>query len=389
MDPKDEKLHSDNPRRHLRPYVIGAIACILLVLFLLGYVPRLRQSSQLQKEASAQEVNHVTVFTAEPNKKPIELILPSSLQAIRITPLWSRSNGYLSNFYVDIGDRVKEGQLLAVIDTPEVEQQYEQAKSDLINAIARLEIAQISNDRWQKLYATNSEAVSKQEVDQRKSDFDAALASVNASKSNVNRLEKILSFNNIVAPFNGTIIERDVDIGSLITAGSNGNPQQLYRIAQDDILRVFVNVPQPYFRMIHEGVPAQIMVGEYPDRIFKGEVVRTAGALDPVARTLLTEIHVNNKDGALLVGLYADVKFSFLPDNTTYIIPTSALMIRGGKNQVAVVENNDTIKVKDISIGRDFGKTIEIISGLATGDVVVTNPNEKMVNGAKVQIEKH
>lgn len=386
MEPEQQQNPTPPPSKKARPLLIGGIAVLIICAIVFGFVPRLAQWKKIEKIASDPKLPSVSIMEVKAETKPIDLVLPSTTDGIHITPIWARTDGYLSEFLVDIGDRVKSGQLLAVIDTPEVDKQLLQARADLQSAIAKLEIARITAQRWEKLYSSNPQAVPQQEVDERAATFHSAEADVKAFQENVDRLEKIKGFQKIYAPFDGTIIERNIDIGSLITAGSNGNPQQLFKIAQMDILRVFVNVPQSFFRLIKDGVTADVLIKEFPSRTFKGTVARTAGALDPIARTLLTEVHIDNTDHALMVGLYAEVHFSLIPDVAYFIIPTQALIIRTGEPKVAIIDDKNIVSMVPVTIGRDFGKTIEVTSGLNQNDKLITNPSERIKRDIKVQV---
>ncbi len=360
------------------------IFLIFLVLFLGGLFPRLGRWKEIKDEAENDSLIKVSVMTLTPLRQPIELILPSATQAMHFTPIWARTNGYLTRFLVDIGDKVKEGQLLAEIDTPEVDRELLQARADLESAKAKLDIASISAKRWTDLYQLNAQAVPHQEVDERMSTLHSAEGNVKAAEANVQRLEKVQGFNQIYAPFKGTVTERNIDVGSLITAGSNGNPQQLFTIAQMDPLRVFVNVPQSYYRMIKDGLETKIRIQEFNNQFFKGTVVRNAGALDPIARTLSTEIHIDNKDGRLMAGLYAEVIFSLIPEASYFIVPTKSLIIRNQAPQAAILDKENRIKLVSVTIGRDYGKSIEIVSGLNEEDRLITNPSPSIVEGVQV-----
>lgn len=367
--------------RHLVPFII---LLLLLALFAAGLFPRLGVWREIETLAEQNIPIKVSTMTLTPLRQPIELVLPSATEAMHFTPIWARTNGYLTNYLVDIGDKVKEGQLLAEIDTPEVDRELLQARADLESAKAKLDIASISAKRWTDLYQLNAQAVPYQEVEERTSTLQSAEGAVKAAEANVQRLEKVQGFNQIYAPFNGTITERNIDIGSLITAGSNGNPQQLFKIAQVDPLRVFVNVPQFYYRTIKDGLETKIKIKEFPHQFFKGVVVRNAGALDPVARTLSTEIHIDNKDGLLVPGLYAEVIFSLVPQESYFVVPTKALIIRNQAPQAAILDNDNRIKLVDVAVGRDYGKSIEIISGLKENDRLVTNPSPNIIEGIQV-----
>ena len=286
----------------------------------------------------------------------------------------------------DIGDVVKEGDVLAEIETPELDQQYEQSVAELNDAKARLSIAEITADRWSSLYEEDPESISKQEVDQHNADLQAAVAQVNSAQANVDRLQKTLDFKQIIAPFDGIIIERDIDIGSLITAGSASFHQQLFKIAKTNIIRVFVNVPQRFFRSIKEGIFADVAISEFPEKTFNGVVARFAKALDPIARTLLTEVHINNPEYELFVGLYADVKFLLKPDNIYFLIPTNAVIIRADGPKVAILDAHDIVHIKNVTLGLDHGKMMEITSGIKENDKIITNPSEKITEGTKAVV---
>jgi len=374
------------PSQSLRKWLIGGLATLLLALFITGFLPRFWQSERLEKDAKETRLPSVRVATATLHDKPTQLTLPSSTQAHHITPIWARTNGYLVKLNVDIGDVVKEGQVLAVLDTPEVDQQYMQALADLANVKARREIAKISAERWQELYKKNSEALSKQEVDERVATFTAAEAQVLASEANLNRLKQLQDFKYVQAPFTGVITQRNIDLGSLVTAGSSGSPQQLFQIADVDWIRNFVYVPQNYFRSIKEGVEAQVHIREFPERTFKGIVTRFAKALDPVSRTLLTEVDIDNKDQIIYPGLYTEVTFFVTPDAPYFLLPSASIIIRSGAPRLAVIDENNVAHLNVVTLGRDYGKEIEILTGIKVGDRVVVNPTEKIVDGAKVEI---
>ncbi len=381
-------MEQDKPIRY-RSYqwlLIFSMVFILFLLFLWGWIPRHYNTEKIDALASADPLPKVILMQIEPNTKPIELVLPTSAQAWHITPIWSRINGYLIRYLVDIGDVVKEGDLLAEIDTPEVDQQVAQAYADLQNAIAERDIAKITSDRWQRLWNKNSEAVSKQEVDQYTANFTAAEAIVIANEKNVAKLVAQQQFKNIYAPFDGIITQRNIDIGSLIYGTINGNSQELFQLAQTHMIRFFTDVPQNYFRQIKEGITADVIVQEFPDKIFKGTVTRYAKALDPVARTLLTEVDVENSEGLLYAGLFARLKFLIHPDTINFIIPTTALIIRSGFPHVAVIDDHHIVHFKQVAIGRDYGSHVEITSGLQKNDRIVTIPSNQVQEGAKVDV---
>jgi len=366
--------------------LVTGIAAVIVILFLLGWLPRLSNTEKIDALAEENPLPRVTLLQIKPNLKPIELILPSSAQAWHITPIWARVNGYLIRYLVDIGDVVKQGDLLAEIDTPETDEQVGQAQADLLNSISERDIAKITRDRWQRLWDKNKEAVSKQEVDQYHANYESAEALVQANQKNVSRLTYQQQFKYIYAPFDGTIIQRNVDIGSLIYGNINGTPQELFQLAQTDTIRFFVDVPQTYFLQINDGLEAEVTIGELPDSVFKGKVTRYAKALDPTARTLLTEVDVKNNQGILYAGLFGRVKFLMKPVNVNFIIPTTALIIRDGFPHVAVVDANNIVHLKRVQIGRDYGKEMEITSGLKENDRIITLPSDSIFEGTKVEI---
>jgi RND family efflux transporter MFP subunit len=287
---------------------------------------------------------------------------------------------------VDIGDVVKEGDLLAEIETPEIVQEFVQAEANLMAAQARLKIAEISAQRWEELYKRNAQSVPLQEVDERTTSLQTAQGEFAAAQAAVDRLKAILEFNQIRAPFSGTITARNIDWGALVTSGSNGFAQKLFDIAKVDVLRVFVDVPQPYFRLIRDGMQASVAINEFPGEVFRGIVVRNAGALEPLARTLLTEVHINNTEGRLVSGLFTYVHFSLVPDTSYFIIPTKALIIRSGKPTVALVKEGEVAHLIPVKLGRDWGKTIEVVEGLENGDRLITNPTDRILNGTLVKV---
>lgn len=366
---------------------LSIVILVLISLFLAGLVPRLNAWKHLEEAAQLHDSIFVNIMELEQGKRPIELVLPSTTQALRVTPIWSRIDGYIKNFYVDIGDSVEEGQLILEIDTPEVEQQLSQAKADLSMALAKLDIAKISASRWQDLFGINAEAVSPQEVDEKTSGLQAVIAEVESSQANVQRLEKIHGFNRLYAPFKGIITERNIDIGTLVTAGSQSNYQQLFQLAKTDIIRVFASVPQTYFRLIRVGDEVDVFIQEFPERVFKGIIARTSRSLDPAARTLLTEIHVNNEDGDLITGLYAVVHFNLISHSPYFIIPTAALIIRDGHPQVALVDEGGIVRLQEVRIGRDFGKSVEITAGLKENEKMIANPTDRIRNGMQLNLK--
>ncbi len=361
---------------------------IILILFFIGFVPRFLNTKKIDGIAKEDHLPRVVVMPLKPNTKPIELILPSSAQAWHYTPIWSRVNGYLIRYLVDIGDTVKKGDLLAEIDTPETDQQLAQAEADLVNAIAERDIAKVTSDRWQALWDKNPQAVSKQEVDQYNANLKAAEATVVANEKNVARLRYEQQFKYIYAPFDGVINQRLIDIGSLIFGTQNGASQELFQMTQTDTIRFFVDVPQTYYRQIKDGLEAEVTILQLPGKVFKGKVTRFAKALDPTARTLSTEVDVENPGALLYAGLFGRVKFLLIPDALNFIIPTTAVIIRAGFPHVAVVDKDDIVHLKQVQIGRDYGNQMQITSGLEENEQIVTIASDKIREGIKVEILK-
>lgn len=366
--------------------LIGGIISLLLVLFLIGGIPRYLNTRKVDKLAAEDAAVKVNVKQATQNTKPNELILPSSAQAWHFTPIWARVNGYLVRYLVDIGDQVKAGQLLAEIDTPENDEQLAEAEADLVNAMAQRDIAKITSDRWQQLWNKNQEAVSKQEVDQYTANLEAAEATVVMNEKNVARLTYLQQFKFVYAPFNGIITQRLVDIGTLIYGSVNGASQELFQMAQTDTIRFFVEVPQTYYRQIQDGIEAEVSVLQFPGKIFTGKVTRFANALDPTARTMTTQVDVENNEGLLYAGIYANVKFLMPPPANNFIIPTTAMIIRSGLPQIAIVGPDNVVTLRDIKIGRDYGSSLEIIDGLHENDNYIVLPTDRIRNGVKVQV---
>lgn len=366
-------------------FIFGTLV-IIVILFIVGGVPRLLNTRKIDVLAAEKRLPRVAIMQITANTKPIPLILPSSAQANHFTPIWSRVNGYLLRFLVDIGDTVKTGDLLAEVDTPEADEQLAQAQADLLNSIAQRDIAKITSDRWQNLWNKNKEAVAKQEVDQYNANYTAAEALVVMNQKNVSRLSYQQQFKYIYAPFDGIITQRVIDIGSLIYGSVNGTPQELFQIAKTNVLRFFVEVPQTYFTQIKNGLQAEVNIVQLPDRTFKGTVTRFAKALDPTSRTLLTQVDVENQEGILYAGLYGTVKFLMKSHEINFIIPTTAVIIRSGHPHVATIDENNVAHLSQVQIGRDYGSQMEITSGLKENDRIVIIPSDQIYEGVKVDI---
>jgi membrane fusion protein, multidrug efflux system len=377
-----------NRRSSRPPHSARAAAIALLVLLVAGGFSIARRFSEHRTLAQETEKLAVpAVAVIQPNAEPAqdELVLPAQLQAYVESAIYSRTNGYLLRWYKDIGSHVKKGELLAEIDTPEVDQELSQSKAARQQILAQMELAKTSAERWLNLRKTDS--VSQQEADQQTSAYTQAQANLAAADANVRRLEQLESFKHIYAPFSGVITRRNTDVGMLITAGSAGQTKELFDLAQFDPLRVYVNIPQTDATSIRRGMPAYLVLNEYPGQKFTGTVARTADAIDPATRTMLTEIDVPNHDGRLLPGAYAQLHFA-VPMRTTRIsVPVNTLLFRPEGPQVAVVGVDDKVHLTTVTIGRDFGNKVEILGGLHPGDRIVVNPADSLEDGQQVRVK--
>ena len=366
----------------------GVIIAILVVIIVagvvvMGVVPRLRAKDALKKETTDLAVPTVAVIHAKRGDPEQEIILPGNIQAFEDAPIYARTNGYLKKWYVDIGGHVKAGQLLADIDTPEVDQQLQSARADLKTAQANLNLSKITEDRFEGL--KNTDAVSKQDVDNAHGDFEAKRAIVASSEYNVKRLEETLAFNKIYAPFDGIITARNTDIGQLIDSGSGGAAKEMFHMQSTRVLRVYINVPQQYSQAAKPGLTADLTLAEFPGRRFKGQLVRTAKAIDPASRTLLVEVDVNNTTGELFPGAYTGVHLKLPEGIPTFILPVNTLIFRSQGLQIATVADGKASLVR-IVLGRDFGSEVEVVSGLTGQENVMVNPPDSLVEGEQVQI---
>ena len=364
------------------------VAVALVVLLIAGAITFLNRRSEanaLVKETEAVAVPNVAVVQAQSESGNDELVLPGNLQAYIESPIFARTNGYLLRWYKDIGSQVQKGELLAAIDTPEVDQELSQARASREQIKAALALAKISADRWANLRKTDS--VSQQEADQQASGYQQALANLAAADANVRRLEELESFKNVFAPFSGVLTRRNVDPGALINSGAAAG-RELFDIARVDPLRVYVSVPQAYSPSIKVGIKANVTLQEYPGQKFLGTVVRTADAIDPATRTLNTEVDVPNKNGKLLPGSFGQVHFATGTSVPRITIPVNAMLFRAQGPQVAVVDSNGKVHLHPITIGRDFGATLEVLGGVEVSDQIVINPSDSLEEGQQVHVVK-
>ena len=356
-------------------------AGLALVIYFVGVRPRLRASAELADREHAMDHPPVNVVIAHHAPLANEIVLPASLQALEEAPIYARTDGYLAKYLVDLGDHVKAGQALAIIDGPEVDQQLNQARAALEQARANFELARTSAVRWKDLGTQN--AVAQQEVDEKVAALAAREADVHAAEANVARLSQLKDYQTITAPFDGVISARNVDIGALISAGGSG--RELFRLAQTGRLRVYASIPQAYFNSVKPGLAVDVMVNEFPSRVFPGKVVRVAGALDASTRTLLTEVQISNENGELLPGLFGQVRFKLRAGEPPLVIPSNAVILRTDGTFVATVNAANALHFVKVKLGRDFGMTVEITAGLADGATEVANPNDALSEGQVVE----
>jgi RND family efflux transporter MFP subunit len=367
--------------------VLIAIVAVLVVIAIViaGVVPRLRAKNVLKTETQSLAVPVVAVIQPKQGSAAQEIILPGNIQAFIDAPIYARTNGYLRVWYFDIGAHVKKGQLLAEIDTPEVDKQLAQARADLNTAQANENLSQITFNRYEGL--KNTDSVATQDVDNAAGDYAAKKAIVDSARSNVNRLEDLQSFEKIYAPFDGVITARNTDVGQLIDSGSAGGvAKELFHVAAIRTLRVYINVPQQYSVAARPGIRADLTLAQFPGRKFQGTLVRTANAIDLTTRTLLVEVDVDNSSGELLPGAFTEVHLKLPAEIPTYILPVTALVFRAQGLQVASVENGDRIKLIPIVLGRDFGATVEVVSGLTGNESIVVSPPDSVIDGEEVKI---
>jgi RND family efflux transporter MFP subunit len=372
-------------RRSRRGWLVGgAIFLVFAGVLISGILDRIHTNASLRTETADLAVPTVSVVQPKRSAPSQEIVLPGNVQPYISSPVFARTNGYLEHWYFDIGAHVKKGQLLAVIASPEVDQQLQQARSNLATAQANLELASITKTRYEGLKKTN--AVSQQDVDNAVGTYNANKAIVEADQAAVQQYSALVSFEKVYAPFDGVITARNTDIGDLINSGSNANVKtDLFHIAQPGVLRVYVNVPEEFSQQTTPGLTAELKLAEFPGRLFTGKLVRTAEAINYITRTLLVEVDVDNPTGQLLSGAYAEVHFKVPGQVSTYILPVDTLLFRKEGLNVAIVENGKA-KLIPVVPGHDFGNAIEIVSGLQGNESVITSPPDSIVTGETVQI---
>ena len=373
------------PNRQRGMVIALAVAVLAAGVLIVGIWSRVKSAGDLRTLTQQMAVPSVSVVLPKQTATADEVVLPGNIQPFISSPIYARTDGYLKAWYFDIGAHVKKGQLLAIIQTPEVDEQLSQARSTLATAQANLELAEITRDRYQSLLAKH--AVAQQDVDNAVGSYSATKAVVDADMASVRHYEALVSFEKVYAPFDGVITARNTDVGDLINSGSNTAPRtNLFDIVQPGVLRVYVNVPEEYSRGVKPGqIGADIMLAEFPEQKFQGNLVRTAEAINATTRTLLAEVDVQNPKGTLLSGSYAEVHLKIPAQASTFLLPVSSLIFRSEKLQVGIVKNGK-IAITDVIPGHDFGAEIEIVAGLKADDQVVVNPPDSLVSGERVKI---
>ncbi len=378
----DSKLREAGRMRWLLMLIVLLIVAGIVIA---GIVPRRRAHAALVNTTNQLAVPSVVVMQPRRGAPQTEIVLPGTIEAFVDSPIYSRTDGYLKDWYFDIGAHVKKGDLLADIETPEIDQQLDQARADLNTAQANFNLSQITADRYQDL--AKSDSVSKQDVDNAIGDFQAKKAMVASAQSNVNRLEQLQSFEKIYAPFDGVITARNTDVGHLINAGASNSPgTELFHIAAIGRLRVYINVPQEYSTSAKPGITASLDLQQFPGKLFKGTLVRTADSIDLASRTLLTEVDVDNPTGELLPGAFTQVHLKVPSGPPSVIIPVTAMIFRAAGLQASVVNDGQHAELRNITLGRDYGSEVEVVSGLSPQDHVIINPPDSLVQGELVRI---
>jgi RND family efflux transporter MFP subunit len=390
VEPPDEKsTPMDPPRRGFSRAIVISGFCLAILIGLItfwGIHSRSVDGEALAKETRAAAIPSVDVVHPSLGTTPYEVVLPASVQGFIDSPVYARTSGYLQHWYADIGTHVRKGQLLADIQTPELDQQVQQAQSDLATAQANFQLAQITADRWEKLLLKN--AVSTQERDQASSDLNARRATLSAQEANVRRLQQLQGFEKIYAPFDGVITARNTDIGDLVQAGENTTPQELFHLSSVNRLRVFVPVPETYQSVLHSVKQVNLSSDAYPKERFTGTIARNSDAIDPLSRTLRVEVDIDNPKTLLLPGAYVFVHLPMPATSQAPTIPSNALLFRKEGLRVGVVRDG-RVQLVPISIGQDYGDTVEVTAGLSPEDQVVLNPSDSLVSGIRVEINKN
>lgn len=368
-----------------RAVMLLLMVVIVAMVVIWGISSRREANAQLSQETKDLAIPTVSVIHPKAGAPVQEIVLPGDMQPFADAPIFARTNGYLKKWYADIGANVKAGQLLAEIDSPEVDQQLQSARADLATAQANLNLAEVTATRYKDLLKTDS--VSQQDVDNASGNFEARRTTVESAQSNVKRLQEMQSFEKVYAPFDGVITARNTDVGQLIDSGSSGGTsRELFHIASVNPLRVYINVPQFDSPQIRPGLRAELVLAEFPGRKFQGSVVRSSGAIDSTTRTLLTEVDVDNSARLLKPGGYVEVHLKLPSPVNTMTLPVNAIIFKSAGMQVAIVKNDKTISLIPVTPGRDFGTEIEIVAGLKSDEWVVLNPSDSLAEGTAVRV---
>ncbi len=379
-----ETVYASTPTRSSRRNQIAGTVIALLVAggLITGFLPRWRQRRTAIADMHQLAIPTVSVVSASPLKSTDGLILPAEIRPWREASIYARANGYLKDWVADIGAHIQTGQLLAEIETPDLDQQLDQARAQLVLAQANLHLAQTTDERWQHLLKTAS--VSEQEAAEKAAARETAAASVDAERANVRRLQELVSFQRVVAPFAGTVTRRQVDIGDLIVAGSGG--QELFHMAQTGKLRVYVHVPEPDALDVARGQTATLTTPESPGLVFDAKITTTSESIATASRTLLTELEVDNSKNQILPYSYGQIQFKPSQANPPLALPSNVLIFRSRGLQVGVVRPDGAVELRPVQVGRDFGQSIEILGGVTPADRVIANPTDSLVDGVKVRV---
>ncbi len=377
-----------NPRSAAKIFVAAFVAAAGALAFAIhgGITTRVAAESSLARSTEEAAIPIVNVIHPKDGAPLEELVLPGNTQAFSDTPIFARTSGYLKRWYFDIGAHVKRGDLLAEIETPEIDKQLQQARAELETAQANHHLAETTAARWQ--FLLQSDSVSRQETDEKVADLSARKATVDSNASNVRRIEDLQSFQKVYTPFDGVLTARNTDVGALIDAGANSAGKELFHLVAIDTLRVFVAIPEVYSRAARPGAIASLTLDEFPGRSFQGTLARTSNSIDQASHTLLTEVDVRNPDGQLLPGAYVSVHFKLPQTVRSVVVPSNTLLFRSEGLRVALVRDG-RVQLTPVKIGRDYGSTVEVISGLQASDAVVLDPADSLVSGAPVRIGSH
>jgi membrane fusion protein, multidrug efflux system len=385
MIPQHTKSTRPRARRFVFPLIAAGVAAALLAASIL---PRFRAQSALAAQTTVQSVQTVSVITPKAAPATQELLLPGAVTAFSDAAIYARTSGYVQHWYVDIGAHVNKGQVLADIQTPELDAQLQQARADEATAQANFNYAKATAQRWQDMLKTQS--VSQQDADTKNGDMLAKRAMLQSAQANVQRLAELVSYEKVVAPFDGVVTARNVDVGALVTAGSApglaASTGELFHVAQRDTLRVFIDVPQTDAPYVTADTQAYLTVQQFPGKQFIAHVVRNSGAIDPVSRTLRVEVDVDNRDSTLLPGAYAQVHLALQNGSPALDLPVSALLFRPDGVTIATVDSAGKTALRSVTVGRDFGTHVEILTGLQASEQVIDNPGDAMTNGETVKI---